>query len=163
MIGTVEAAQEIRKGLKAAGIKARSVSVRCDLYSMGSSIYVRIKDPTVSLAKVKAIAENFEKVDRDAYSGEILSGGNRFVTVEFSDEATEALAAPHRDAILAIPNDGRAVEVGAGFLGVALTNGYDERVFIFRPGDFDHPVVQCYGREFAARQFGEVLATTEGK
>jgi len=93
MATTKEAAQVIRSELKAAGIAARSVSVRIDCYSMGSSIKVTIKDPTVSKSKVEAIANRQSRVRRDDLTGEILCGGNRFVDVEYCRDMTAPLSA----------------------------------------------------------------------
>ena len=98
-MSTQEHAAQIRTELKALGIKARAVSVRCDLYSMGSSIYVTIKDPAVKLDTVQAIAGKAEHIDRDEMSGEILSGGNCFVKVSYADELLATLAAPIVDAV----------------------------------------------------------------
>jgi hypothetical protein len=92
MMTTTDRAAAIRATLKAKGISSRKVSVRADYYSMGSSIDVRIKDPDVSLPLVKAIATPHESIDRCAYSGEILSGGNRYVHVSYTREAEEVLA-----------------------------------------------------------------------
>ena len=161
MTTTTDAAKAIREELKAAGIKARSVSVRSDLYSMGSTIRILVKDAGVSLAVVKAIAAKHERIDRDSATGEILSGGNRFIDVEYAREVTAALAAPFLPTLLAMPADGTAVELTGEFRAVALRphwNPNDERVIIFRAGDFDHPVVHCHGREFAARQLGILMA-----
>lgn len=91
-IGTTERAAIIRKALKAEhGWTSRDVSVRADHFSMGSAIRVNIKNPDVSLAAVKAVAEAHESIDRDQF-GEILSGCNRYVTVSYSHEAAEVLA-----------------------------------------------------------------------
>ena len=79
-------AKQIREALKAAGIKARSVSVRA---RHGITVDVRIKDPGVSLRKVEAIAKGYESISRCEYSGEILSGGNTFVSVGYAGEAAK--------------------------------------------------------------------------
>jgi hypothetical protein len=46
------------------------------------------------LAAIRDRAEGHERIHRCDYSGEILSGGNRFVDVHLSDEAREQYAAP---------------------------------------------------------------------
>jgi hypothetical protein len=72
-----ETAKKIRVALKA---KFPSVkfSVRSDSYSMGSSVRVAWTDgPTAK--QVEAIAQPHENVHRDDASGEILSGGNRYI------------------------------------------------------------------------------------
>lgn len=89
-----EDAATIRARLKAEhGWTSRQVSVRADQYSGGSSLDVRIKDPTVPLPVVKAIAEERESIRRCEITHEILSGGNRFVHVRYSPEALAVLGA----------------------------------------------------------------------
>lgn len=75
-----EDAVTIRQAFKLAGIKA---SVRSELYSGGSSIHVQVKKGSVQEAK--ALAKKCEKISRCEASGEILSGGNRYVSVSASE------------------------------------------------------------------------------
>jgi|DEB19_MinimDraft_2_1074335.scaffolds.fasta_scaffold00279_16 hypothetical protein len=75
-----EDAITIRQAFKLAGIKA---SVRSEQYSGGSSIHVRVKKGSVQEAK--AIAQKCEKISRCKASGEILNGGNRYVSVSASE------------------------------------------------------------------------------
>jgi hypothetical protein len=89
---TAERAKAIRKALKERGWGAKQVSVRTHNYSMGSSIRILVHDPDVSRAAVQALADEHESVRRDGF-GEILSGGNRFVFVEFSHKHRDAAAA----------------------------------------------------------------------
>ena len=91
---TVERAAAIRKDLKAKhGWTSKDVSVVSHLYSMGSSIRITIKNPAVPARAVKAIADGHKSVRYDSYSGEILSGGNRFVSVEIGEAARAAYRA----------------------------------------------------------------------
>lgn len=99
-VSTTDRSATIRAELKKRGISSRHVSVRTDYYSMGSSIYVTIKDAAVSSELVKAIAKQHESIDRDQF-GEILNGCNRYVHVSYSDSARQALAAPYLDAVKA--------------------------------------------------------------
>ena len=92
---TTDAAKEIRKRLKARGWTARDVSVRCSSYSMGSSITVTIKNPDISLPLVERLAAPAESISRCEMTGDILSGGNRFLHVGRSEECKAALAAPY--------------------------------------------------------------------
>lgn len=131
-IGTTERAALIRAELKKRhGWKQTDVSVRARHYSLGSSIDISIKNPAVPLAAVKEIAVEHESIDRDA-SGEILSGGNRFVSVGYSSEAREALAAQWLPAVQAaaeelansdnasylFPVEGTAFLIGCGRHGL---------------------------------------------
>lgn len=91
-ISTTDRAAIIRTALKHQhGWSSRQVSVRADYYSMGSSINVTIKDPNVPLDVVTTIAKQQERVDRDCATGEILSGGNRFVHISYSSAVLEQL------------------------------------------------------------------------
>ena len=130
-IGTTERAAMIRAELKAKHKwSSRDVSVKADHFSMGSAIRISIKNPAVKLAAVKEIAEAHESISRDA-SGEILSGGNRYVDIGYSSEAREALAAQHLPAVEAaaeklasaeanhlIPVEGTGFLLGAGRHGL---------------------------------------------
>jgi hypothetical protein len=85
---TTERSAAIRADLKKIlGATAREVSVRCDKYSMGSSIYVTVKTGAIALAAVEAIANQYESVARCEMTGEILNGGNIYMHVEYSDAA----------------------------------------------------------------------------
>lgn len=87
-------AATIRAALKKHyGITSRQVSVRSSTFSMGSSVDVSIHDPAVDIREVKNIADKFEKIDRCEITGEILCGGNRHLSVSYSDKARDAFAA----------------------------------------------------------------------
>ncbi len=96
---TTERAAIIRAALKAKGWTGRDVSVRADYYSMGSSIDIRIKNPAVPSAIVKKIAEEHERIHRCEITGEILGGGNRYVSVTYTSEALAALAKPYAERV----------------------------------------------------------------
>jgi hypothetical protein len=109
-------AQRLRIALKRAGFNARQVTVRYP----HSTLCVTIRDASVSLTKVSAIAEAFEFVSRDHKTGEILCGGNTFVRVEYTD----ALVDPVKASILAVldpaPND-EYVALPGGFRAMKCT------------------------------------------
>ncbi len=99
-LSTTDRAATIRQELKRKhGWTSRDVSVRADYYSMGSAIRVVVKNPDVPIAAVKASSEQHESIDRDARTGEILSGGNRFVTVNYAHEACDVLRSRMIDAV----------------------------------------------------------------
>jgi len=98
---TMAPADQLRAAFKAAGFNARQVSVRHDHYSMGSTMYVTVRDVTVPFALAQRIARTVERVDRDEATGEILCGGNRFVDVSHSPSAVAILARRHSDALQA--------------------------------------------------------------
>lgn len=71
--------QEIAAKLKAIGITNKQVSCRSDY----SSIRCSVKDLSIDLEVVRSIAMDYQKIDRCQYSGEILSGANLFVFVDY--------------------------------------------------------------------------------
>ena len=87
-----ENAATIRKELKKAGYNSRQVSVRNHSYSMGSSVYVTINDPEADFELIESIAMSQRSVHWCEHTQEILSGGNRFVDVKWSDSAKEVIA-----------------------------------------------------------------------
>ncbi len=119
-------AQTVQAELKANGINSRQVSVRADNYSMGSSIDVTIRDAAISPGQVVPVAYKVERVDRCEITGEILSGGNTYVHVAYSEdvraERCKELAAEIDRAILKVehgsnalvPVEGHELFIGAG-------------------------------------------------
>jgi len=99
-MNATEYAAQIRNTLKKAhGWSSRQVSVRAEYFSMGASIEVQVKDPAIPLPVVKAVAEQAESIRRCEISGEILSGGNRYVSVRYSHEAQQAIGARYLEAV----------------------------------------------------------------
>lgn len=136
-LGTTERAAMIRAELKAKHKwSSRDVSVKADHYAGGSAIRISIKNPAVPLAAVRAIASEHESISRDA-SGEILSGGNRYLDIGYSQDARAAIAAQHLPAVQAAaerlaeadPNHLIPVE-GTGFLLGAGRNGFGFSVWM---------------------------------
>jgi hypothetical protein len=111
---TTDRAAEIRAELKRAhGWTSRQVSVRAEYFSLGSSIDVVVKDPTIPLPTVKAIAERAESIRHCEVTGEILGGGNRYVSVTYSHAALDAIATRYADAVQRAVD---AVEMGSNML-----------------------------------------------
>lgn len=90
VVGT-ELAKLIRKDLKM-NFPKQKFSVRNQRGGYSTAINISWKDG-VAQNKVKPIAWKYEKIDRDEYSGEILSGGNTFVFTnrEISDSNMEKI------------------------------------------------------------------------
>lgn len=99
MTTAAESTKIIRTALKSIGISNRRVSVRAENYSMGSSINIEIKDATIAMSTVKAIAETQERIDRCEITGDILSGGNRYLHISYSPEASAERAAPYIESV----------------------------------------------------------------
>jgi hypothetical protein len=92
-VTAADAAAIVRNQLKAKGINSRMVSVRADNFAGGSALRISIKSPDVSSKLVSEIAEGQESIRRCEMTGEILSGGNRYVSVSYSREALDAMSA----------------------------------------------------------------------
>ena len=75
----------IRTALKAAGIKRNAVSVRGD----HNSIHCVIKSADVAYKVVADAAYAHRKIHYCEYSGEILSGGNTYVNVEYHEDVVD--------------------------------------------------------------------------
>jgi hypothetical protein len=107
-----EKAAAIRKLLKAKGIKA-SVITKPSGYS--SSIRITIKDLSGDIDEAKKIAREFESIRYDQFSGEILSGGNDYVHVNYDYDTVKAAAVeylPHAEKLLAELEPGYITTVG---------------------------------------------------
>lgn len=141
MSSTTDAAAAIRSELKTLGITSRQVSVRTDSYSLGSSIDIRIKDASVPLSVVREVAERFEEVRRCEVTGEILSGGNRFVDVAYTSEVLDAVGAPLVALLAGLEADGIFVEWG----GLRICRPVGSRDFWVRSSDPDDIGTSYFG------------------
>lgn len=93
-------AKIVREDLKnELGLNRTKVSVRSPHYG---SIIVSIHDPSLDFDAIEKIAKRQESIDRCHASGEILCGGNTFVSVDWSKRATEVILATRADDIEAI-------------------------------------------------------------
>jgi len=107
--GTFETtADRIRAALKAAGYKAKAVTVREPHYG---DITVTIRDASIQLGPVKELASSFRNVRHDEATGEILSGGNTFVDVEYHADVLAPVAAAIEARLQAAPAN-IAIRVG---------------------------------------------------
>lgn len=70
----------IRQALKEHGYNNRKVGVRYDEYA----IWLTIKDLAIDIKEIEQLAKGYESYERDEFTGEILSGGNTFVFVNYA-------------------------------------------------------------------------------
>ena len=138
-----ETAKTIRTALKAAGIGNRQVSVRAKSYSMGSSVNVEILDLSVNMALVKKIAMAHETCRRCEVTGDVLSGGNRFIFVTVDSGAITAYVA-------ALPASNPTVN------GFVIETGNVDEFFGYRWPEGDFPkaataTVRAYSLSGAVR------------
>ena len=110
-MNTNERAKAIRKELRAKlGATSRDISVRSDKYSMGATIYVKIKSADYSLEAVKEIAESHASIRRDSF-GEILKGGNVYVSVDYAADAIAPLVDELQEKLVSVYRSGETVEI----------------------------------------------------
>ena len=70
----------IIQALKEHGYNNRKVGVRYD----GYAIWLTIKDLAIDIKEIEQLAKGYESYERDEFTGEILSGGNTFVFVNYA-------------------------------------------------------------------------------
>lgn len=70
----------IRQALKEHGYSNRKVGVRYD----GYAVWLTIKDLAIDIKEIEQLAKGYESYERDDFTGEILSGGNTFVFVNYA-------------------------------------------------------------------------------
>jgi hypothetical protein len=154
----------LRAALVTAGITRKQVTVRHHCYSMGSHLYVTVRDSNLPVSVVEKIAASFESVRHCEATGEILSGGNRHLTVERHDDHERLLATPIAEA-LAAAEIGFEFEVqGVKVVKIANTinkwNNTIRIVDVETGGDLDHycsdlmDVTHCMS---AAKKLVEVI------
>jgi hypothetical protein len=88
-----ELAKELRNKLKELGYNRTMVGVTSDY----DSINVAVKSIDVDFKTVEELANNYEKLDRDHLTGEILLGGNTYVNVNYSDTLKDELKNKYMD------------------------------------------------------------------
>lgn len=109
---TLRPADRLRSLLRAAGISSRAATVR---EKSTGSLYVTVRDASVSMSVVRRCAGQVERVDRCSTTGEILEGGNRFVFVDWSDEIDRAAREAVTAEVLATTPDEYGARAVRGF------------------------------------------------
>ncbi len=137
---TTESAAEIRAAYKRKGWSSRMVSVRTEYFSMGSAIQVTIKSPDVDESEAKRIAEGAERIHRCQVTGEILGGGNRYVSVGHSEGCREIMARRHLAALtdalaelrlcVAIGEPNRLIPIVGSGADVGMENPHTAQIWI---------------------------------
>lgn len=85
-----EMSKAIQEKLKAAGIPRAAYRIRVQGCGYSNSVHIYVKDLAVSIDEVKRIAYQYESIDRDERTGEILEGGNTYVFVEYDFDTLQA-------------------------------------------------------------------------
>ena len=85
-----ERSKKIRETLKEAGYKTSDFSIRSYDCGYSDSSKIHIKNLSIDVSKIRDLLRKFESVDYDVASGEILSGGNTYIIVDYDYETVRA-------------------------------------------------------------------------
>ena len=85
-----ERSKAIRETLKKAGYKTSDFSIRSYDCGYSDSSKIHIKNLSIDVSKIRNLLKKFESVDYDERSGEILSGGNTYIIVDYDYETIRA-------------------------------------------------------------------------
>lgn len=101
--------------LKEHGYNRNKVSVS----KKGNAYYCTIKDIQIEQKTIEDLVKQFESISYDQYSGEILSGGNTYVFVEYDYKLINSINDKYKNKALeavknALRNLGHYVPVGDG-------------------------------------------------
>lgn len=94
-LSITDKAKILRKELKEKyNINSKQVSIRSRLCGYSDAIDIEIKDLSIPLTieKITQIANKFESIRYDKYSGEILSGANTYINVRYNATAYNEIA-----------------------------------------------------------------------
>jgi len=143
----------IRKELKKHGWNSRQVSVRGRSCTYSSAIDVRVRDPKIPLAVVERIANEHADVRRCEVTGDILMGGNTYVSVSYEAGALD----PYVAAVLTKMGDTDYIET----CGYTISKETDGHGWWYSRND--EPFVhRCWGKEEAVRgMVRDVLSAAE--
>lgn len=78
-----EVNRAMKEALRKAGIDTRFISIRHKWCGYSESYHVEIKDEKIDRKLVEAVLKNFDEIDRDERTGEILEGGNTYIFVQY--------------------------------------------------------------------------------
>ena len=78
-----ERVETIRRTLKEKGYNSRRVGVTYQISGYSAIIRVTIKEAGIDKSEIENIVKHFSEIDRDERTGEILEGGNTFVSVNY--------------------------------------------------------------------------------
>lgn len=149
-------AKKIRDELKSKlGLTSRQVSVRSPHWG---SVDVTIKSADVRISQVEAIANAHENIHRCEASGEILSGANTFVRVEYALDCYRSM----RNEILDLIEDKENTGISVMFRGVTIVCPTNQSKHLARWYAEGCGVdIQCYGASHLADQVA--IAILDGK
>ena len=148
-------ADKIRQELKALRYGTRQVSVRTSGAGYSDSIRITIKDVSINEKEIEKIADKYESIRYDDYTGEILSGGNLYIFVEYDYNVVQNAAEPYRElakeVIETAGNESKTVFImeknGKELYYYSGHNGHDGQCFV---------ADDAYDTRVSARSEGEL-------
>lgn len=84
-----ERVKALRNELKEHGYNSRRVGVVCKYAGFSLVIRVTIKEREIDKKEIETIARKYNDVDYDERTGEVLQGGNTFVSVDYDYKLSE--------------------------------------------------------------------------
>ena len=123
-----EGGNEVAEYLKSKGYNRTKVSVKHEYCGYSDRYIVTVKDASIPLKDIETLVKKFESIDRDEATGEILSGGNTYIHVNYSEKAVEKVLHEYADKVDDILTDcwdnwGDSISVGKG-LEIYFPKGY---------------------------------------
>ena len=150
--------------LKAAGIPKKAYSIRCRYCGYSQSIDVSVKDLSVNLDRVKRVVDKYSHVRWDEHCGEILSGGNTFVDVEYSYKAMDVAGEAFLDRAKKLMEADLPLWEGI-VIAESSRNGHDHELVFFKGDHYAAARVKggstgCNTRHYAgdARSLANAMA-----
>ena len=131
-----ELSMEIRGALKAAGIPKSAYSIRCSYCGYSRSIDVMITDLSVKVGRVRDVVDHYSHVRWDEHCGEILSGGNTFVDVEYSSKALDTAGEAFMDRAKDLFHDDSLPLWEGVVIDESSRNGHDHELVYFKGDEY---------------------------
>jgi len=130
-----ELSNEIRSKLKEAGFSSKDYSIRVRDAGYSTSVDIRVKNPKVRVSEVSKIVKQFESVERDERTGDILEGGNTYVHCQYDsdemfDEVIEPLMATAEKVFSSSKWDGKKIAENDGiYVHLCKVNDVEKNLY----------------------------------
>ena len=98
----------IKEELKKKGFDTKKISINKKGCGYSESFWITIKDVNIKIKEVEAIVQQFEKIDRDEATYEILEGGNTYIFTRYDYEILNEANEEYNPEVLQIYQKNRA-------------------------------------------------------
>lgn len=134
-----ERTQAIKAELKKAGYTVKQVSVRSGNCGYSDKTDITVKDLSCNINEIRKICASFERIDYDQYNGEILAGGNTYISVQWDwkliNEATKANLEKAKNTIENMDNSVKLYEDTEKYLVLCKGRDNDFDIAEFKQGE----------------------------